>query len=38
MARYVQQRADQQQTEGAVGGVSPENLETLRARLRGGAG
>lgn len=36
MARYMMMRAERQEEEGKVGGVSPENLELLRARLRGG--
>lgn len=38
MAFYVTQRGDEQEAAGKVGGVDPENLEALRARLRGGGG
>lgn len=36
MARYVQQRADDEAEQQKVGGVSPGNLAALRERLRSG--
>lgn len=35
MARYMAEKQSRQADEGKVGGVTPENLEVLRERLKG---